>query len=89
MRPMGGAVGAVDQLSDGWCSFLSLKCAIQASGNEINLDTKAEALPSSRVKMRVCRRKTRIMKGTHTRTMVRAKRQSLAGMVNSVIPKTD
>lgn len=30
-----------------------------------------------------------IINGTHTRIMVRANRQSVAGMVNSVMPKTD
>ena len=86
---MGGAVGAVDQLSDGWLSSLSLRRAIQASGREASLDARAAASPRSSVNIRVCSRKTRSMKGTQTSTMVRAKRQSSAGMENSVIPKTD
>lgn len=88
-RPMGIAAGAVDQLSDGGWSSPARSRVSQASGSAAALLTSEAALWTRSVKMRVWRRTTRSMKGTQTRTMVTAKRQSVAGMVNSVMPKTD
>lgn len=49
----------------------------------------AKVCLASEYPARVCRRMRARMKGTQTQTMVTGNRQSCAGMVNSVMPKTD